>query len=237
MGSWVFPTRLLKPAMLQPSLIGAAVEGGRTLSGDAQYAEMSGGGRWAVEFSDIALLATAQVKAWRALSAALDSGVTPLLVPLADRRHQPLLDPKYSGSDPFGLAIWDEGLTPWSPEEITAAASGAVPVRQTEISFSYTGGAALQGGEHFSFAHPTMGWRLYRITRVKAAAGGSYTVEFRPPLREAVAPGELLNFESPRCTMRLDGEMDAPLEMWRWARASVRFVETFQPTVIESEGG
>jgi hypothetical protein len=233
----VFPTRLFKPAMMTPSLIGAALDGGRSLSGDAQFAELSGGGRWSVAFSDISLIRPPQVKAWRALEAALDSGATPILVPLADRRHQPLLNPKYSGGDGFGLSIWDEGVTPWTPEEITAVVAADAALRSTQLTFTYAGGAPLMGGEHFSIEHARHGARMHRISRI-VAQGGTVTIEFRPPLREAVSVGELLNFESPRCTMRLDGEMAAPLTMWRWASgASVKFVETFPPVVIESEGG
>jgi len=228
---FVFPTRLFKPSSLQARLLGAAISGGASLTGDTQLADISGGGRWAVDFGASDLLDPAIVKAWRALAAAADNGVTQILVPLADRLHQPVT-PTLTTPDPFGLSIYDDGLTPWGPDQVTATATSIAALGETELHFTFTAPRALVGGEHFSILHAAWGWRLHIVTRVKSGGVGSgdaTVIDFRPPLREAVAIDDLLNFDSPRCLMRLDGDMSEVVELQRFGTASARFVEAGKP--------
>jgi hypothetical protein len=228
---FVFPTRLFSPASLQARLLGAAISGGASLTGDTQVADLSGGGRWAVDFGASDLLDPAVVKAWRALSAAADSGVTQILVPLADRLHQPVT-PTLTIPDPFGLSIYDDGLTPWVPDQVTATVTADAGLRVTELSFDFTAPKALVGGEHFSILHADWGWRLYIVTRVKSGGAGSgdaTVIDLRPPLRQAVAIDDLLNFDSPRGLMRLEGDMSEVVELQRFGTASAKFVEAGKP--------
>lgn len=231
---YVFPSRLFRPTSLQARLIGAAMTAPANLAGEAQFSEVSGGGRWVIDFGEAALWTPDKVKAWRALSAALDNGAMPVLVPLADRRHQPVTNPLVT-PDPFGLTIWDDGETPWTPDQVTAPVTATALLGATELTFSYTAPKALVGGEHFSIEHPTWGWRLHRVTRVKSGGAGSgdtTVVDFRPPLREAISsdsPATLLNFDSPRCLMRVDGDMSETVDMGRFGKASARFVEIGKP--------
>jgi hypothetical protein len=53
-GSLVFPSRLFAPSSLQARLVGQAISGGVSLSGEQQYADASGGGRWVVDFGESA---------------------------------------------------------------------------------------------------------------------------------------------------------------------------------------
>lgn len=225
-GSLVFPTRLFAPSSIQPRLVGQAVGGGASLSGEAQLAEVGGGGRWVVEFGDSNLLTREKVLAWRRFVAAADGGATSLLVPLGDRRHQPV-NSHYAGSDAFGTDTWAADESAWTAEEVTASASAAA-LGATALTFTFTGPKPLLGGEHFSIHHATWGWRLYRVTRVVSGGsggGGSTSVQVRPPLREAIGTSTPLNFESPRCLMRVDGDLSETLDMLRFGRATARFVE------------
>lgn len=226
----MFPTRLFKPSSLAIRLIGQAQSGGVAASGEVQFADLAGGGRWVADFGETPLWTPAKVKAWRALAAAADGGATPILVPLADRRGQPLSNPLVT-PDPFGLTVYDDGLTPWTPDQVTATTTADMALRATSADFTFSAPKALSGGEHFAVSHATWGWRLYRIIRVDAGglgSGDATTVTFRPPLREATAAGALLNFDSPRCVMRADGDIDLTLTGLRRGQASARFVE--QPT-------
>lgn len=232
---YVFPTRLFNPGTMNARLVGAQQSGGRSLSGIVQNADLSGGGYWVVEFGDIALLSPDKVLAWRRLSAVLAGGATPVLVPLGDRRHQPLSPRKYGGIDTFGLSTWAEDDY-WQPSDDTPDsifAQGPIlgwATRTTTIDFTYTGDVPLVGGEHFSLQNvPDLGiWRLHRIVRIIEHSGFSYTAEIRPPLRtEYASAGILMNFDSPRCLMRLDGDMEATLEQLRFGRGTVRFIEDF----------
>jgi hypothetical protein len=231
MGQFVFPTRLFNPVSLQARVVGAALSGAQSLAGETQFADLSGGGRWAVEFGASDLLDPAIVKAWRALTAAADNGVTQILVPLADRLHQPVT-PTLTTPDPFGLTIYDDGLTPWAPDQVTATVTSAAALGETELRFNFAAPVHLVGGEHFSILHADWGWRLYIVTRVKSGGVGSgdaTVIDFRPPLREAVAPDDLLNFDSPRCLMRIDGDMSEVVDLQRFGTAAARFVEAGKP--------
>lgn len=227
-GSLVFPTRLFGPTSLQARLVGQAITGGVSLSGEAQFADVGGGGRWVIDFGESALWTPDKVLAWRRFVAAADGGAQWLIVPLADRLHQPLT-PKYTGTDTFGTATWVADVTAWTAEEVTATTSADAALGATSMTFDFTAPQALVGGEHFSILHATLGWRLYRVSRVISggAVGSAVStqVKFRPPLREAAASGAALNFESPRCVMRVDGDISESLEMLKRGKAQARFIE------------
>jgi hypothetical protein len=112
---------------------------------------------------------------------------------------------------------------------VTATTTGTTALGATSISLSaFTADKALVGGEHFAAYGSTYGWRLHRITRVTAGglgSGDATSFQFRPPLREAIASGSHLNFESPRCTMRVDGDLSETLSMLKRGKAQARFVE------------
>jgi hypothetical protein len=226
---YAFPTRLFSPGQMRLQIVGASQSGGRSLSGIAQNAELSGGGFWAVEFGDVSLTTPAKVLAWRRLSAALAGGGTSVDVLIADRRHQP---PGIVVEPSIGLDTWVEDDFWVTPEVLGPVGVMILPgweMRSTVISFGWTG-QPLVGGELFSVQDSTT-WahRLHRITRIIGNDGTGYTAEVRPPLRVTGYGGQPMNFNSPRCTMRLDGDMAEPLEMLRTARAAVRFVEDFPP--------
>lgn len=226
-GSLVFPTRLFAPTSLQVRLVGQAITGGASLSGEAQFAEVGGGGRWVADFGEAALWTREKVLAWRRFVAAADGGATALLVPLADRRHQPVSNP-YTGGDTFGTDTWVADESVFTAAEVTATTTASAALSATQLSFSYTAPKPLLGGEHFSIHHPTWGWRLYIVSQVLAGGAGTgdaTTVKIRPPLREAAPSGTALNFESPRCVMRVDGDLSETLSMLRFGKAQARFIE------------
>lgn len=243
MGYPVFPTRMFNPPSLRVRLTGAALDGGRSLAGEAQFADLSGGGRWVAEFGETNLWRREKVLAWRRFAAAIDGGAAQVLVPLADRRHQPLVNP-LTTPDPFGLATWVEDETDWTPDQVTAEVTADADAGATELAFTFDAPLPLLGGEHFSILHPTWSWRLYRVSRVKSGGAGSgdaTVIDFRPPLREAIvaaeSPATLLNFDSPRCLMRATGDVDPTIELLRFGRAEATFEEAGRPAdaVVESE--
>jgi hypothetical protein len=227
-GSLVFPTRLFGPSSLQARLVGQAITGGVSLSGEAQFADAGGGGRWVVDFGDTSLWTREKVLAWRRLAAMTDGGAAPIIVPLGDRRHQPV-NPKYTGTDTFGTDTWVSDVTAWTAEEVTAVTTADAAISATSLSLNLTAPLQLLGGEKLAILHTTTSWRLYEVGRVKT--GGTVgsavatTIDIRPPLREAVGSGHALNFESPRCVMRVDGDMSETLSQLKFGKASARFIE------------
>jgi hypothetical protein len=65
----------------------------------------------------------------------------------------------------------------------------------------------------------------------RVVTGGIPTVTIRPPLREATAAGARVEFDHPKCIMRLakPDAMDLPLELRFFGRATIPMIEDFPP--------
>lgn len=214
-----FPTARFGFMQQEIDIERAVLEGGEAIAGGSDVIATDGGGRVFADFSDGSLVDRATVLAWRALLAILEEGVTPMVVPFCDRRHQP-----YGGEH---RVTYGDGTTHSDGTLIagggpSASASADAPLRATSLAFSGAFAQPLIGGEWFSIEHPTKGWRAYKVRTVDADAG---TLTFRPPLREAVAVGETIDFANPRCLMVQDGRASAALIARRQTTAAIRFVE------------
>jgi hypothetical protein len=100
-------------------------------------------------------------------------------------------------------------------------------LRATSLDLAILNAGDLVGGESFSIDHPTMGHRLYEIKTAIYDDDDLATITFNPPLREAVTSGTRLEFDRPRCTMRLvnPSSMDLSVVPWTFNSASVDFIE------------
>lgn len=226
----VFPVRLFQPAnMSPPQLVGGAVTGGVSLGGTSQYAETSGGGLWSLDYNDCNLLDREQYMSWLAMVDAQANGGRAIVVPVIDRIHQPI-NPKLTTTPFDDGTLWDDGVA-WDQAEVDAVVSSSANLRATQISFALTGPKALVGGELFSILHGgAVGWRMYRVIRVVSGglgSGDATTVEFRPPLRAAVLSSTPLNFDAPRFVGRVNGPASTSLDMYRFGKGAIRFVECF----------
>jgi hypothetical protein len=229
-GAFVFAARQFAPSSLRLRPLGQAVTGGVSLSGEEAFGDASGGGRWTADFGESALWTPDQVNAWRAFEAFADGGVQPIIVPVNDRWNAPL-DPAFDPADTFGLSTYVADVTAWTAYQVTATVTAAAALGATSLTFNYTNASAnktLKPGHHFAILHPTWSWRVYRIVRVTAGgvgAGESTTVIFRTPLREAVGIGAALNFDTPRFVARVDGDISAEVQLYKFGKASARFIE------------
>lgn len=198
------------------------ISGGIALSGEEDVIETDGGGRVFAEFANGPLLERADQLAWRALGTQYGSGTVPIIVPFCDRLHQPYgnehLVP-HSDDSPFSDDSEYSGGGP------IATASADAALRATTISLAIDFPQELLGGEWFSIDHPEKGWRAYNIATIVSQSDSAATVTFGPPLREAVAAGETVDFNEPRCLMRVDGRPSRKLEIGVYGEASIRFVE------------
>lgn len=220
-----FPVRLFHPPAIAARLEGGTIVGGTSPGQDTAIEAMDAGARWVMEFGETPLWSRDKVHAWRSFATASDIGVMPVIIPAWDRLYQPLADPKYAGATTFGQVVWRD--TPaWEADEVQAQVTVAAAQYATELAFAFAGGD-LTGGEQFSIYGPRYGWRLYRIVRISADVDGVKTAVIRPPLREWAGAGQALNFDSPRCTMRPEGDISEVIELLRLGRGVARFVETF----------
>lgn len=219
--------------MTLPYIVGAAIEGGSSLSGITNASDVTGGGLWAIEYSNVRLgnVNPARMRYWMRLSTALAGGIRPIVVPFFVDFMQPgggpILTP-FSDSSTFSDE--SEFSQPAFSGPIATAAVGAGTVAITVPS-----SPALQGGEFFGVLHPTKLQRVYQITDIDSAVvSGSntiYTVGIRPTLREALAGTETADFSTPNCLMRLaPGQtVKTSVKPYWWATPSISFIEYFGP--------
>lgn len=221
----VFPTCLFAPDGQEADIERRTISGGTALSGDEDIVATDGGGRVFYEIADPFLDDVPAAMAWRAISAYMDGGARAIIVPFCDGRHQPggFLDSvPHSDGSPFSDESEYETLA------AQAAITGAAILRATVIEIEFAGlSREILGGEWLSIDHPVMRWRAYRIAEVIEQTATTATLSIRPPLREAVGSGEAVDFNDPRCVMRLDGEMRSPSSMGFASSQGVRFVEDF----------
>jgi len=218
--------KVFSPCIFSPDGIEAdreqkVISGGTSLSGADDTIATDGGGRWFAQFSEPYLDEPVIAKTWRALSAHL-SGARPIIVRLCDARHQPaggFVEVPHSDGTPLS----DDTLYVSGETDVRAATDA--PLRATTLAVDVVSlPEDLTGGERFSIQHPTMLDRAYEISDIDVDAG---TITFEPPLREAVSAGTPINFEDPRCVMRIDGAMSSPTRMGFAESPGVRFVEHF----------
>lgn len=219
-----FPVRLFNPPSLGVRLVGGELLAGESLSGEAAAEALAAGGAWAMTFGEVPLWDREKVLAWRSFVTACDGGAMPCIVPLWDRLYQPFVASAYAGDTTFGSVIWRDTAVFDQPEAPATVATTA-PAQASELAIAFTGPRAPQGGEHLSIYGPRYGWSLYRLTRPIDPEAGTW--EIRPPLREWVEAGTPLNFDTPRATMRPDGDLSELVELLRFGKGAATFVESW----------
>lgn len=218
--------KLFSPSIFAPDGIEADLErrvisGGTALNGEEDVIATDGGGRWFFELTEPYLDDVPVAKAWRASAAYLDGGARPIIVSLCDCRYQPtsgFSQVPHSDGAPFS----DDSEYTQGSASVTLAASAALRATSIQVEIESLP-EDLIGGEKFSIRHATMLDRWYEIAEVRD--DGWLTI--RPPLREATPAGAELNFDDPRCVMRLDGEMRSPTTLGFIDSPGARFVEHF----------
>lgn len=320
-----WPRNLQRDRGWQWELGARTVSGGRSLSGLMQTARQDGGGMWQATLSDVQVSTADEVRAWRAVSARLDSGATPICLEARDAKFAP-----WPGSsvDQLESTNSDDSTcsddTSYVQDLISAELKTAAALRATSLTLILENAAALRGGEFFSIQHDTFSHRLYRIGSVtkvddrdhtvkqmtvtiaspgvftvtshgfvakqqvyfrtsgalptglsvdtlyyvlstsltsdtfkvstteegtalntsgsqsgthRVVTGGFPTVTIRPPLREATAAGTRVEFDYPKCIMKLASPdaMDLALERRLYGSATVKFIEDFPPFDLVEE--
>lgn len=217
----VFPTCLFAPNGTEAYIERRTISGGTALSGAETLIGTDGGGRVAAEFEDFDLDDPETAIAWDAIDAYMDGGLRAMIVPLCDAVHQPAFS--YAGTPHSdGTPFSDETLYQTPGTDVTLAADAALRATVIQIDI-----AALNGNPlgWFSIDHENWRHRCYKVAEILAQTETTATISIRPPLREATVAGTPLDFASPRCVMRIDGEMRAPRNMGFAEGQPIRFVE------------
>ncbi len=179
------------------------------LDGTRQFGSSNGGGLWRANLSAVQLRRPSHIKAWLAFEIALRGGMVPIDVPLFLTGYQPTFNGAHSG------VIIQAAGAGWAARAI----SGRVRLINADN---------LEAGQHFAdYDATTYGWRLHRIETVSVSSGDVVDITFWPPARFAVANTHVLEFDNPRCVMRLagSGSTDLQLEYRKRGDPNAEFVE------------
>jgi hypothetical protein len=234
----VFPRALLRERSHSWNLVAVAASAGSGIL-PSSVVRSDGGGFWQCSMKDISLSGMKGMNLrgrdrqkvstllWRSIQQLCDGGVNPIVVPRNDALFRPMpageKDKYTPHNDGSGFS---DGSSYYQPTIWIEAGSNA-SLRATTMYMRLKHSADLQGGEAFSIEHPNAGWRMYSIATVAMEEDDLALVTFMPPLREAITAGTYLEFDRPRCTLRLrdPNSMDLTVQPWAFNSASVDFVE------------
>ncbi|RIV79586.1 hypothetical protein [Pelagerythrobacter aerophilus] len=219
--AFIFPAHIFDPKRVTARVVQSVVSGGVALNGEEDVIATDGGGRWEITFEGINLTSPEKVRAWEAWEGYLGRGTVDCLVPLLSLAYA---NRPQTGGKPVRVPqfVTDNNLWPesagYADPYIVAIAGQAASMRATTLHIEITAGAALEGGEKFSY-----NGAAYRVIR----ALGDNLFQIEPPLREAIPFGADLNFDWPTTLCRsAPGESWSPtLSLSRFGEVTIRFLE------------
>jgi len=223
-----FPRALLREQSHAWNLLGVAAVPGQTVGAGAILVRSDGGGYWSCVMNDVSRQRQSTLL-WRAVRQYCEGGVRSIVVPRNDALFRPSTPGLASGHIRHSDNTLHSDGTGYYQSNAQVSAGATAPLRATSMELTLTYCGPLLGGEAFSVNHTRMGWRLYEISTVHYVDSDTAVVTFNPPLRQEVPAGTQLEFDRPRCTMRLarPSSMDLNVIPWTFNRASVDFVETW----------
>lgn len=213
------------PANLNPLAIAIdplhrTIAGTPSLNGLTQNVASSAG-IWRITYDRIGVSRGERVKAWRAVAALAEGRLNKLIVPARVYRDARAGGRPFSNVSFSDTASFDDGAlfaTDIDAYTVTGAAKGAATLRVQDPN------DLIEPGHLFSAMH-----RLYVVKASTPVAGVAhrYDLSVWPPLREAVAASQTLNFRHPVCTVRLatDNEMSLLVVRSNHAAPTVTFLE------------
>ena len=237
-----FPRALLRERSHSWNLVATVMNAGQSGQSWSSVVRSDGGGVWSCVMNDVQLSGLCggsesnkqrqriATLLWRAVRQLCDGGANNIVVP----RHDDLFRPWPAGvshapSSPLphsDTTFFADG-TGYDAAVINVVAAASAGLRATSLQLQLRLCGTLVGGESFSILHPDFGWRLYEIATVQYVDASHVTISFNPPLRAAVAIDTPIEFDLPRCTMRLmqGGSMNLSVVPWTFNQASVDFIE------------
>jgi hypothetical protein len=219
-----WPVCALPPQDVSFDIAWRSLSAPASVSGAVQVVS-SDAGIWKAKFSNVVVRKREAVLAFRGIANLLEGRLGRILVPLC-RGYQPRLGGDLDAELVAKLPHSDKALfndaTGYVGQTIDARLAGSAAPRAVSASVNIAYGGVLEPGQHFS-----LGERLYRLRTVAYTSPTTAAITFRPPLREAAALGDRLEFDNPVCRMRLatDDAMDLELAMRRFGNPTVNFVE------------
>jgi hypothetical protein len=251
MAEYAWPCEVLRPRNVAFNLNERTLGSSPSVSG---YTQVVSGGPpiWSATFGEIDIRTKEQRLAFKALSTLLQGRINVVIVPLCrgdqpvpvrmlpmfvphddDTPHDDGAPYLYYYADPSGALATDDDRgyydsslfadgSPFDSTLIVASVGASAAAGTATINMQAAAIGDVQAGHLFSIEN-----RLYRITGVTDNGSGNYDLSIWPPLRLAVSAGDWMEFDNPKCRMRLasDQEMSLDLSGHRFARPTVNFIE------------
>lgn len=235
-GLITFSLELAPPGRMSlPWLVGTSVETGRSQSGIATSADLSGGGMVAVKYGSVQLanVNPVRLKYWSQLKAQLTGGTRSIIVPLLTDFFSPIT--RLAGSVPFSDGAYFSDGSGFATFSGSASLTADAALNAGVISMKVQGPIALTGGEWFDLFHPTKFYRAYTVSDVLSVTGpdvngiSTYNLAIRPTIREAMLAGSVCNFYRPRCMMKLEPgtQISGDVEKYWWSTPEISLSESF----------
>lgn len=226
--SLVFPRKLMREASNDWNIVGNTAIAGQTAASSVDI-RSDGGGLWIASLNNIQFWDQTDTRLWRAIRQLCNGGINPIVVP----RNDSFCAPFPVGQQPYGnvphsdLSLFDDGAG-YYQTIIDVVCDGGANLRATTMKLILNNCGDLQGGEVFSIQHPTFNWRMYEIGSITETDETHVAVTFNPPLRESVNNGDQIEFDRPRCLMKLvnAAAMDLNVTTWPFSLATVKFIES-----------
>lgn len=216
--------------------LGGNLEGpGITDAGTMPESRTDGGGLWLAQWPDIHLRRGADARTFGALRMRSSGSAAPIVVPCLTPFQPALILSNGRRLADWGDIPHDDGSvhddgSGYDQPLIVAEAVNAAALRATSLTIAFEAAITLKNRECFSVLHADMNWRLYEINWVETDLAGHIFVKFLPPLRQAIAAGEPLEFDNPRCVMKVEGidGMEQDIGAFPYGPVGARFRETFE---------
>jgi len=208
--------------------VGARKSGGRSLSGISQRASTTGGGAHTATLL-VQLRTANQLRRWRSYGARYAENGEPFELPFLGAGKVPLLGgATYEGIPHGDGSYFDDGAGYDNAPLIEVSFAQAYDLRDTEVQLNLDSEVDIIGGEPFSVINSD-GARLHFIKSVTSRTATTITVKIDPPLRAAVTTATEVDFDNPRCLMRVEDGWYGPLTHLKFMDAAPIFVEHFDP--------
>lgn len=221
-----WPAAILRPTSVTFWLDMQSSSGGRAVTGTERIIQRDP--FWKAKLT-IPVVGSAKITMARALFARLDGRATPLIMPVYDCGRGPgagaATGYRYANAvSPHSDSTGFSDGTFYAETRIVASASSAAAVRAVTLPVNMTLGdpRRIVAGQYLSIAN-----RLHIIREIAVTGAATATLTIRPPLREAVAAGQRIEFDRPCGTFRLssDDQSALTLEMLRFSSLSLELEE------------
>lgn len=227
----IWPRSQLQPETESWTRGGVFTSGGRLVSGGIKGGRTDGGGFWVCTMKGL-VLERPQIKLWRALEVLVGDGVTEFVLPMCEAGFRPISAGvgRTSGIPHSDGTLFSDG-TGYTQDPIVATVAEPAARRATTLVLDMEVSGPLEGGEHFSFDHPTERRRMYTVGQILSVDGTIYTITTEP-LREAItsdqiADGVAADFNTPGVVMVVANpdQFGVDVVSNHWAEKDVMFVE------------